>query len=74
MFTVGSALGAWGRWPIDASRAQIESMPAEEYLRSGYYEKRLPATLANAVRHGLITQAEAEISRPIRQRPKPRRR
>jgi nitrile hydratase subunit beta len=70
MFAVGSALGAWGRWPIDASRAQIESMPAEEYLRSAYYEKRLPATIANAVRHGLITRAEAETGRPDPSTPK----
>jgi nitrile hydratase subunit beta len=70
MFGVGSALGAWGRWPIDASRAQIESMPAEGYLRSAYYEKRLPATLASAVRHGLITQAEAATGRPDPSTPK----
>jgi nitrile hydratase subunit beta len=38
-------------------------MPAEEYLRSAYYEKRLPATIANAVRHGLITKEEAETGR-----------
>jgi nitrile hydratase subunit beta len=36
MFALASALSAWGRWPIDASRAQIESMSAEEYLRSAY--------------------------------------
>ena len=70
MFAVGSALGAWGRWPIDASRAQIESMPAEEYLRSAYYEKRLPATIANALRHGLITREEAETGRPDPSAPK----
>jgi nitrile hydratase beta subunit len=70
MFAVGSALGAWGRWPIDASRAQIESMPAEEYLRSAYYEKRLPATIANAVKRGLITREEAETGRPNPSAPK----
>jgi hypothetical protein len=62
MFAVGSALGAWRRWPIDASWAQIESMPPEEYLRSACYEKRLPATIANAVRHGLITREEVETA------------
>ena len=70
MFAVGSALGAWGRWPIDASRGQIESMGAEAYLRSGYYEKRLPATIANAIRHGLITAREAETGQPDPAAPK----
>lgn len=64
IFAVSAALGAWGRWPIDAGRAQIESMPAEEYLRSAYYEKRLPTAIANAIRHGLITRQEAETGRP----------
>lgn len=70
MFAVASAIGAWGRWPIDASRDQIESMSAEEYLRSAYYEKRLPATIANAIRHGLITRQEAETGRPDPASPK----
>lgn len=54
------ALGAWRRWNLDASRHLLEQMPAADYLRMSYYEKWLFRMIDLAVRHELITRAEAE--------------
>jgi len=62
-FALSSAIGAWGRWPFDASRQQVEGMPAADYLRMAYYEIRVHGLVENAVRHGLITREEAETGR-----------
>ena len=62
-YALSSAIGAWGRWPGDASRQQIERMPAAEYLRVSYYEKWMYGLVENAIRHGLITRDEAETGR-----------
>ncbi len=35
------ALGAWGKWNIDAGRYGIELLPPADYLRMSYYEKWL---------------------------------
>src|SRR5262245_52702291 len=39
-------------------------MPAAEYLRSSYYEKRIESFVELLVRGGLITRGEAETGRP----------
>ena len=33
VFALNRAVGAWGKWNIDASRHQKERIPAAEYLR-----------------------------------------
>ncbi|HWA61615.1 MAG TPA: nitrile hydratase subunit beta, partial [Caulobacteraceae bacterium] len=33
------AMGGWRRWNIDASRHEIEKIPAADYLAMSYYEK-----------------------------------
>lgn len=64
VFALTSAVGAWGRWSIDASRQTIEQMPAADYLAATYYEKWLFGLIENAVTHGLITRGEAESGQP----------
>jgi len=64
IYALVNAIGAWGRWNIDAGRHQQELMPAADYLRSSYYERWLFSLIENAVRHGLITREEIESGRP----------
>ena len=59
-----NAVGAWGRWNIDAGRHQQERMPATDYLRASYYERWLFALIENAIRHGLVTREEVQNGRP----------
>jgi nitrile hydratase len=58
------ALSAWRKWNIDASRHQIEQIPAADYLRMSYYEKWLTRLIELAVKAGLVTRAEVESGRP----------
>src|SRR5258707_9921153 len=49
------AVGACGKWNIDAQRHSLERIPPAEYLRMSYYERWLA---------GLVTLlAESEIGR-----------
>jgi len=64
VFAMNAALGAWRRWNIDASRQLLEQLPAADYLRMSYYEKWLSRLVDLALRHELITQAEAETGQP----------
>lgn len=70
VYALAGALGAWGRWNIDAARQQTERMPAADYLRASYYERWLFALIENAVRHGLATREEVETGRPAPGAPK----
>jgi nitrile hydratase len=59
-----SAMGAWRRWTGDAARFRMECMPADEYLRAGYYERWLTALTELSVESGLISRAELESGSP----------
>ena len=63
-YALNRALGAWGKWNLDASRHEIELLPPADYLRMSYYEKWLQTNSSLAVKHGLITQAELESGKP----------
>ena len=52
------AMGAWGRWNIDASRHQRELIPGADYLSMSYYEKWLTGLTHLMTAHDLITPAE----------------
>jgi nitrile hydratase len=52
------AMGAFGRWNIDASRHQRELIPAAEQLRMSYYERWLAGLAELLLRHGFITAEE----------------
>jgi nitrile hydratase len=58
------AMGAWGKWNIDASRHARELIPGPDYLRMSYYEKWLTALEALMVEHGLVTGDELAQGRP----------
>lgn len=47
-----------GAFNVDMLRAEIERMPAHEYLRSSYYEHWLHAIEALLIRGGAVTEAE----------------
>ena len=58
VYAMSRAMGAWRRWTLDSSRHGIELLPAEEYLRSSYYERwftRLVQQLSSA---GFVTADE----------------
>jgi nitrile hydratase subunit beta len=52
------AMGAFGRWNIDASRHQRELIPAAELLRMSYYERWLAGLRELLLQHGFITAEE----------------
>src|SRR5580658_6200429 len=64
VYAMTRALGAWGKWNIDASRYGIELLPPVDYLRMSYYEKWLARTIALLVQTALVTQEEIDTGRP----------
>jgi nitrile hydratase beta subunit len=57
------AMGAWGRWNIDASRHQRELIDGADYLRMSYYEKWLTGLIELMVKSGLVTRVEIDGGR-----------
>jgi nitrile hydratase subunit beta len=66
VFALNRAVGAWGKWNIDASRHQKEQIPAAEYLRMSYYEKFLVGMIGLLIKSGLVTAAEVQSGKPAR--------
>jgi nitrile hydratase beta subunit len=66
VFALNRAVGAWGRWNIDASRHQRELIPAAEYLRMSYYERFLVGMTELLITTELVTSAEVESGTPAR--------
>ncbi len=64
------AVGAWGRWTLDASRHQRELIPGPAYLAMSYYEKWLTGLTALMASRGLITAAELASGQPAPGAPK----
>jgi nitrile hydratase len=64
VFALNRAVGAWGKWNIDASRHVKELIQPEEYLRISYYEKFLIGMTELLIASGLVTRAEVESARP----------
>jgi len=60
VFALRRAMAAWDKWNIDATRHEIELVPAAEYLRMSYYERQSAAFIELLVKSGLITRAEVE--------------
>src|SRR6185312_6952610 len=58
------AMGAFGRWNIDASRHQRELIPAAEQLRMSYYERWRAGLKELLLRHGFITAEELASGKP----------
>jgi nitrile hydratase len=70
VFAMAIAIGAWGRWNVDAVRHQRELIPGPEYLRIRYFERWLAALLELIVRSGLATREELESGKPAQDAPK----
>lgn len=60
VYAMNGAIGAWGKWNIDAGRYGIEQMDPALYLQSNYYERWLYRTEQMMIVHGMITQEELE--------------
>ena len=57
-FALARAMGAFGRWNIDASRHQRELIRAAEQLRMSYYERWLAGLTGLLLKHGFIDPQE----------------
>ena len=57
-YALTRAMGAFGRWNIDASRHQRELIPPAEYLRMSYYEKWITGLTELLLKHGFVSPAE----------------
>src|ERR1700720_4685438 len=64
IYAINRALGAWGKWSIDAGRHGIELLPPADYLRMSYYEKWLVRNIELVVKRGLATREEIETGKP----------
>jgi nitrile hydratase subunit beta len=63
-FALVRAMGAFGKWNIDASRHQRELIPAAEQLRMSYYERWLSGLTRLLLKHGFISPEELESGKP----------
>src|ERR1700719_722886 len=70
VFALRRAMGAWGKWNLEATRHEVELVPATDYLRMSYYQRQFVAFIELMVKKGLITQAEAESGKGARGSPK----
>jgi nitrile hydratase beta subunit len=66
VYALNRALGAWGKWNLDASRHSREVIPPADYLRMSYYEKWLTGLVDLAIKSGLVTRAEVESGKAAR--------
>ena len=59
-FALVRAMGAFGRWNIDASRYARERIEAARYLRMSYFERWIEALGTLLIEHGLLSATELE--------------
>ena len=64
VFALRRAMGAWGKWNIDATRYQVELVPPAPYLELSYYARQLVAFLEMLPTSGLVARAELERGTP----------
>jgi nitrile hydratase subunit beta len=70
VFALLRAMGAFGRWNIDASRHQRELIPAAEQLRMSYYERWLTGLTELLLKHGFMSAEELASGKATPGRPK----
>jgi nitrile hydratase subunit beta len=66
VFALNRALGALGKWNIDAGRHSRERIPPADYLRMSYYEKWLTGIVMLLQERGVVTPEELNSGRPAR--------
>ena len=54
------AMGAWGKWNLDATRFQREQISPLDYFRMSYYERWMVALVELMLKNGMVTPAELE--------------
>jgi nitrile hydratase len=60
VWALNTALGAWGKWNIDAGRYTLEQLDPALYLSSSYYQRWLYRTENMLVDHDMVSRAELE--------------
>jgi nitrile hydratase subunit beta len=70
VFALRRVMGAWKKWNIDATRYQVELVPAAEYLSLSYYARQFVAFLQMLSDAGFVTQAEIQTGTPQADREK----
>ncbi len=60
VWALNSALGALGKWNIDAGRYEMEQLDPILYLQSIYYQRWLYRTENILIAHGMVTRQELE--------------
>jgi nitrile hydratase len=70
VFALRRAMGAWGKWNIDATRHAVELVPPAEYLELSYYARQFVAFVELLIQVGLVTRAEVERGLPASGAPK----
>ena len=70
IFALARAVGALGKWNLDASRHQLEQLPPADYLRMSYYEKWTARLSEQLVKYNLATREEIERGAPAPGAPK----
>jgi nitrile hydratase beta subunit len=63
-YAVTRAMGAWGKWNLDAARFQRELIAPRDYLEMTYYERWVAALMQLMMDKGLVTRAEIETGNP----------
>ncbi len=72
LFGLVLAMGASGLWTIDMARAARETMPAADYLASGYYDHWWHGLIALLLEKGVVTRDElAALGAPAAPPPVP---
>jgi len=64
VYAINRALGAWGKWNLDASRHGIELLPPADYFGMSYYERWLARLIESTVNSGLASRAEIDSGKP----------
>ena len=60
VYAMNRAMGAWGKWNLDAWRHDIELLPPADYLHLSYYERWFAALEKRVVNYGFLTHNELE--------------
>src|SRR4051812_30181032 len=66
LMAIRRAIAATGKLNRRGVRPFIESLPAAEYLSSGYYEKWYVAVTEHLIASGVVTRQEIESGRPAK--------
>jgi nitrile hydratase subunit beta len=63
-YAITRAMGAWGKWNLDATRFQREQIAPVDYFRMSYYERWIVALVELMLKTGMVTRAELESGKP----------